>query len=559
MTNNPRHNEGGLEHVFGARLNRILHRGKFRIRGVELRLAGLNLLSEGGSAPYTRSYLSLAAKIDSSRKSGSSPGLTTTFRPRRLREQYQRSCAAHDIRLDIPHTKFRVGIRQFCVRCLAVNNTKQSHGGRKAERSEGTGPEHNERLTSASSGPSPIVLRPRCDIRVGEENESVQAGGRKLGEQERKIWDENSRVDEITRTSNETQISEPGCKRVTQPHEPAIRYLAIGPPVSSRVPLAFFSGQPVHRVARELKRKCREGSRVRFTTYGENMKTRMDPRGRSVWDDGVGSNTRGRSSTPDSGVLAGKNRLSSALCQFPGTGTLKGPFESQSITSACTQNSGSATASLLAYAATNWPIPSVIHPGWSTSRKHWDYLLMLFALSPYFLRLPQIEILVNVKYAIPGQVRPIIYSYVRECVLLWNEIPQDPDEPPDAVPDGAGHVFLLNCRTFELYTYDATRAKHAPDPVEEIVLLVAAAPTSEGVPMLKLSPDPEGEAALTEEELKADARELADLRAAGSPESLEQEGLDKDARQDVGTPGICKGNTQSIEEDVDGIVWPWVK
>jgi hypothetical protein len=35
-----------------------------------------------------------------------------------------------------------------------------------------------------------------------------------------------------------------------------------------------------------------------------------------------------------------------------------------------------------------------------------------------------------------------------------------------------------------------------PDTVEEIVLLVAAAPTPEGVPMVKLEPDPEGEAAL---------------------------------------------------------------
>jgi hypothetical protein len=128
----------------------------------------------------------------------------------------------------------------------------------------------------------------------------------------------------------------------------------------------------------------------------------------------------------------------------------------------------------------------MIPPGWSASWKHWD-LLTLFALSPYFLCLPQI---VNIKYAIPShQVRPIIYSDVRGCVLFWTEIPQDPDEPPDAVADGAGHVFLLSCRTFELYTYDATRTKHTPDTVEEIVLLIAAAPTPEGVPMVKLEPD----------------------------------------------------------------------
>ncbi|KAJ7923422.1 hypothetical protein B0H13DRAFT_60905 [Mycena leptocephala] len=232
----------------------------------------------------------------------------------------------------------------------------------------------------------------------------------------------------------------------------------------------------------------------------------------------------------------------------------------------------SGTASLLAHAATNWPMPSVIPPGWSASWKHWDYLLTLLALNPYFLRLPQI---VNVKYAIPGQVHPIIFSGARECVLFWTEIPHDPDGP------------LLDCRTIELYTYDATRAKQAADTVEEIMLLVAAAPSPSDVPMLKLEPDAEGEAALacilerdpsvipllesnflgcalratepdeelmsadeaearhsekftqairnveayvaqTEADLAADAAELTDLLAVGSPELLEQEGLDKD-------------------------------
>ncbi|KAJ7811852.1 hypothetical protein B0H13DRAFT_514644 [Mycena leptocephala] len=206
----------------------------------------------------------------------------------------------------------------------------------------------------------------------------------------------------------------------------------------------------------------------------------------------------------DSGVLVrqwcsgyGKSRLSSALHRF--LGTLKGPSKPEyHIRMAMLTRTGSAIALLLAYAATNWPVPSVIPPGWSASWKHWDYLLTLFALSPYFFCLPQVEMLVNVKYAIPGQVRPIIYSDARECVLFWTEIPQDPDEPPDAVPDGAGHVFL-NCRTFELYTYDGTHAKHAhapPDTVKEILLLVAGAPTPEGAPMLKLEPDAEGEAAL---------------------------------------------------------------
>jgi hypothetical protein len=65
-------------------------------------------------------------------------------------------------------------------------------------------------------------------------------------------------------------------------------------------------------------------------------------------------------------------------------------------------------------------------------------------------------------------------------------------------PTTAWDVFLLDCRTLELYTFDATRMKraHTLDTVEEVVLLFAAARTPEGVHMLKLELDPEGEAAL---------------------------------------------------------------
>ncbi|KAJ7910818.1 hypothetical protein B0H13DRAFT_2485144 [Mycena leptocephala] len=113
----------------------------------------------------------------------------------------------------------------------------------------------------------------------------------------------------------------------------------------------------------------------------------------------------------------------------------------------------------------------------------------VFHSSPYFLRLPQIEMLVN--------VCPIIYSGARECVLFWTGIPQAPDELPDIEgDDGTGNVFLLNYRTFEFYTYNATHAKHAPDMVEEIVLIIAAAPSPSDVPILKLEPDAEGDAAL---------------------------------------------------------------
>jgi hypothetical protein len=66
----------------------------------------------------------------------------------------------------------------------------------------------------------------------------------------------------------------------------------------------------------------------------------------------------------------------------------------------------------------------------------------------------------------------------------------------------------------------------------------------------------------TEEELKADARELADLRAAGSLELLEQEGLDKDkeahAKMRVHLED-AKEKLKALRKAWTELYGPWVK
>ncbi|KAJ7056345.1 hypothetical protein C8F01DRAFT_1155795 [Mycena amicta] len=170
-------------------------------------------------------------------------------------------------------------------------------------------------------------------------------------------------------------------------------------------------------------------------------------------------------------------------------------------------NSGPTTAALLAYAESHWLPPTVVPSGWSTDWKKWDYLLTLFAYSPYFLRLPQIEMLVNVKYAIPGEVKPVMYSSEHEALVFavdrednGDAKPRDAERQEDEEEDGSAEVFYLNCRTFELYAFDPEHAPNVPPPetIDELLMLIGTAPppAPSTIPLFRLSPDDTGEATL---------------------------------------------------------------
>ncbi|KAF7323771.1 hypothetical protein MKEN_00598200 [Mycena kentingensis (nom. inval.)] len=171
--------------------------------------------------------------------------------------------------------------------------------------------------------------------------------------------------------------------------------------------------------------------------------------------------------------------------------------------------SGPTKAALVGYAEAQWMdlAPRYLPAGWSTAWKDWDYLLTLFAYSPYFLRLPQIEMLVNVQYAIAGEVKPIAYNSDKDAVIFAVYSTEDPEyqsdaEQSDSEEGGGGsfsvEIFYLNYRTFSIYSFDAEHAPNVPPPqsIEELVDLMTGAESPESVPLYKLDPDPEGQAAL---------------------------------------------------------------
>ncbi|KAF9077164.1 hypothetical protein BDP27DRAFT_599441 [Rhodocollybia butyracea] len=54
--------------------------------------------------------------------------------------------------------------------------------------------------------------------------------------------------------------------------------------------------------------------------------------------------------------------------------------------------------------------------GWSADWEHWDMLLSIYWTSPQYLMLPQIEMVVNLLFGIPGETRPIVYR--EDCFVF---------------------------------------------------------------------------------------------------------------------------------------------
>ncbi|CAK5279933.1 unnamed protein product [Mycena citricolor] len=154
------------------------------------------------------------------------------------------------------------------------------------------------------------------------------------------------------------------------------------------------------------------------------------------------------------------------------------------------RHSGPTTAALVSYAEGNWPKPDTVPEGWSTSWKDWEYLLTFFAYSPYYLRLPQIEMLVNIKHAIPGNVRPVMYSKARDAMIFLVDIYTGEEGT------GGTTVFLLNCRTNKLFTYQPADRTKVPQNVMGLLELIAGLSDLEAAPMIQLEADKDGSAVL---------------------------------------------------------------
>ncbi|KAF9006654.1 hypothetical protein BDQ17DRAFT_1407867 [Cyathus striatus] len=72
-----------------------------------------------------------------------------------------------------------------------------------------------------------------------------------------------------------------------------------------------------------------------------------------------------------------------------------------------------------------WPVCESPAPGWSSDWSKWENLNSYFGPSPYYLNLPQVEMLVNIHYGVGGEVVPVLYSNEQDAFIF---VLQDDDE-----------------------------------------------------------------------------------------------------------------------------------
>ncbi|KAF5362601.1 hypothetical protein D9758_009580 [Tetrapyrgos nigripes] len=150
-----------------------------------------------------------------------------------------------------------------------------------------------------------------------------------------------------------------------------------------------------------------------------------------------------------------------------------------------------------------WPAPPARIPipeGWSCTWDEWPYLFGFYWLSPEYLMLPYIERMVNIKYALPGDARPILFYNAPTQSENGQKTETDRDTEREVVPAWDIFIFTIVERPNEFYLHTEGTLYRFTNPSlteTELVSLLATDPTlSSPSSPLKYEPVPESEEGL---------------------------------------------------------------
>ncbi|KAF6747107.1 hypothetical protein DFP72DRAFT_1075752 [Ephemerocybe angulata] len=112
---------------------------------------------------------------------------------------------------------------------------------------------------------------------------------------------------------------------------------------------------------------------------------------------------------------------------------------------------------LQTYAQTHWRPYRNLPPGWHSKWLNWDLHLTFYYPTPYyFLLVPQIDMMLNVRYAIPGQARPLMYNNAKEA-WFFDVWPRDVELDLNSREDAARKLYYLDWEKEELWAVKGER------------------------------------------------------------------------------------------------------
>lgn len=136
-------------------------------------------------------------------------------------------------------------------------------------------------------------------------------------------------------------------------------------------------------------------------------------------------------------------------------------------------------------AKSTWPTHPNLPSGWSSDWSKWSHLLTFFYPAPYyFLRLPQIEMFVNIRHAIRGDVLPLAYNNSLEG-FVFTTIRRTPPR------DLGNRFYYIDWKRQELFRIEEGEGGGTSE--KRMVQLLRDSRGIEGMNLVKLRPDPEGD------------------------------------------------------------------
>lgn len=137
-------------------------------------------------------------------------------------------------------------------------------------------------------------------------------------------------------------------------------------------------------------------------------------------------------------------------------------------------------------AVKNWRRYRNLPAGWHSKWDTWELLYTFYYPTPYyFLLIPQIDMIVNVRYAIPGEARPLMFNNALEAFFF--DVGERGSAPENAAKESSRQIYYMNWKEEELYKVEGAST------VKEVAQQMIAGGGLEALKMKKLEADEGGE------------------------------------------------------------------